>query len=360
MAKPTVSVAVLFNHVGDDEYEKLREVDPATLAFEPQYDIHVATEMEEYRAVVRGLKRAGYRARAVNLRDDLGVLERLLRSRRPPDVVFNLVEHFREGTEHESHVAAMLDLYGVPYTGSTPFCLSVCRRKGLTKLLLLANGVPTPRYRLVRQPRIPRRHGLHYPLIVKPSREDASAGVEPESVVTDYAALRARLELVLADYGGPVLVEEFIEGRELHVAVWGNERPEVLPIVEFDFSDLPADHPNIISYDAKWNPLKEVYHQVFTICPARLSQRATRRVEAAALAAYRATGCRDYARLDLRLAPSDRPYVLEVNPNPDLTESVSFMESAEQAGHAFEDALRVITQLALERRRAGPEAGTEI
>jgi D-alanine-D-alanine ligase len=359
MAKSAPAVAVLFNHVGEDEYEKLREVDPATLSFEPQYDIHVATVMEEYRAVVRGLRRAGYRARAVNLRDDLQVLERLLR-RRPPDVVFNLVEHFRDGGEHESHVAAVLDLYGVPYTGSTPFCLSVCRRKGLTKLLLLANGVPTPRYRLVREPRIARRHGLHYPLIVKPSREDASAGVDRDSVVTDHAALRARLELVFRDYGGPVLVEEFIEGRELHVAVWGNDRPEVLPIVEFDFSDLPADHPNIISYDAKWNPLEEVYHRVFTICPARLSRRALRRVQVAALAAYRATGCRDYARLDLRLTRAEQPFVLEVNPNPDLTESVSFMESAEQAGYGFEDALRVIVELALERRRPGARSGTEI
>lgn len=359
MARSATSVVVLFNHVGEDEYEKLREVDPATLPFEPQYDIHVATVMEEYRAVVRGLRRAGYRARALNLRDDLGVLERLLRQRKPA-VVFNLVEHFRDDPEHESHVAAVLDLYGVPYTGSSPIALSLCRRKGVTKLLLQAHGIPTPRYRLVHQARIPRRHGLRYPLIVKPSREDASAGVDRESVVADYAALRARLGHTFETYGGPVLVEEFIEGRELHVAVWGNARPEVLPIVEFDFSDFPADHPNIISYDAKWNPLEQVYHQVFTVCPARLSRRALKRVEAAALGAYRATGCRDYARLDVRLTPRDQPFVLEVNPNPDLTESVSFMESAEKAGYPFPAALRVIVELALERRRPESAPAGEI
>jgi D-alanine-D-alanine ligase len=275
-------------------------------------------------------------------------------------VVFNLVEHFRDEPEHESHVAALLDVFGVPYTGATPFCLSVCRRKGLTKLLLQANGIPTPRYRLLREPRVPRRHGLHYPLIVKPSREDASAGVERESVVADYPSLKARLDVVFGDYGGPVLVEEFIEGRELHIAVWGNDRPEVLPVVEYDFSDLPSDHPSIISYDAKWNPLEEVYHQVFTVCPARLSRRAQRRVEAAALAAYRATGCRDYARLDLRLTRADQPFVLEVNPNPDLTEGVSFMESAEHAGYSFEEALRSITEFALKRRRVPAGTATEI
>lgn len=343
------SVVVLFNHVDEDEYEKLRDVDPATLGFEPQYDIHVATVMEEYGDVVRGLRHGGYRARAVNLHDDLRVLERLLRRDRP-DVVFNLVEHFREDPEHESDIAAILDLYGIPYTGSNAFALSLCRRKGLTKLVLLANGVPTPRYRLLHEPKIPRRHGLHYPLIVKPSREDASSGVERESVVTDYPALRARLDYVFAEFEAPVLVEEFIEGRELHAAVWGNDRPQVLPIIEFDFSDLPANHPNIISYDAKWNPLEEIYHQVFTVCPARISKRALRRVEAAVLGAYRATGCRDYARLDLRLTRDDRPFVLEVNPNPDLTEGVSFMEAAEQAGYEFEDALKTIIELALERR----------
>jgi D-alanine-D-alanine ligase len=342
------SVAVLFNHVGEDEYEQLRRVDPDTLPFTPEYDIHVATVMEEYRAVVRALRGAGFRARAVNLRDDLRVLQRLLR--RPPDVVFNLVEHFGSDPEHETHVAAALDIAGVPYTGSTPFALELCRRKGLTKHLLLAHGVPTPRYRVAYEARVPRRHGLRYPLIVKPAREDASAGVDKESVVHDHPALLARLAHTLGDYGAPALIEEFIEGRELHVAVWGNREPVVLPIIEFDFSDLPPDHPNIISYAAKWNPLDEVYHQVFTTCPARISKRAERRVREAALAAYRVTGCRDYARLDFRLTRQDQPFVLEVNPNPDLTEGVSFLESAEAAGYSFEHALRVIVELALERR----------
>ncbi len=348
------SVVVLFNHVDDDEYEEIRKIDPKTLPFVPEYDIRVATVMEEYRAVVGGLRRAGYKARAVNLKDDVRVIERLLR-RNPPDVVFNLVEHYREDPEHETHIAGLLDLHGIPYTGSPPFALSLCRRKGLTKHLLRVNGVPTPAYRILQEPRIPRRHGLHYPVIVKPSREDASAGVTRESVVRDHPTLMAQIALVWEDYGAPILVEEFIEGRELHVAVWDNDEPRILPVIEFDFTDLPPDQPNIISFDAKWNPLKQEFHQVFTICPARITKRALQRVERAALAAYRLTGCRDYARLDLRLTPTDQPFVLEVNPNPDLTEGVSFMESAEQAGLRFEDALASIVEMALERRPAEPE-----
>jgi D-alanine-D-alanine ligase len=346
------SVVVLYNHVGEDEYEKLRELDPETLAFEPQYDIHVATEMEEYDALVKGLRRAGFRARGVNLADDLHELERLF-VRNRPDVVFNVVEHYRSDPENESHIAALLDVYEMPYTGSGPFALSLCRRKGLTKHLLLAHGVPTPRYRMVYERKLSRRHGLHYPLIVKPAREDASVGVDRDSVVHDYPALLARLDYAITEFAGPVLVEEFIEGKELHVSVWGNDEPEVLPIVEFDFSDLPADHPRIISFDAKWNPLDEVFHQVFTVCPARISKRALKRVQAAALAAYRVTGCRDYARLDLRLTKGDHPFVLEVNPNPDLTEGVSFMESAEQAGYTFEAALKVIVDAARDRFAGG-------
>lgn len=358
MATPPISVAVLFNHVDEDEYEKIRDIDPASLSFEPEYDIHVATVMEEYRAVVRALRRGGFTTRLVNIRDDVTVLERLLRGRHRPDVVFNLVEHYRDDPEHEAHVAGVLAVHGVAYTGAPPFVLSLLRRKGLTKHLLLANGVPTPRYRILHEPRIPRRHGLHYPLIVKPSREDASAGVSRESVVRDHAALLERVGYVHREFGPPILVEEFIEGRELHAAVWGNGTPEVLPIIEFDFSDLPDGHPNIISYDAKWNPLKQEYHQVFTVCPARLSRRALRRVHRAALDAYRVTGCRDYARLDLRLTPDDHPFVLEVNPNPDLTEGVSFMESAEKAGHTFDAALARIVRMALEREAPpAPAAG---
>jgi D-alanine-D-alanine ligase len=349
MSDPNISVVVLYNQVGEDEYEKLKAIDPKTLSFKPEYDIHVATVSEEYEAVIKALRSEGFKVRGVNLRDDLHKFENSLR-RNPPDVVFNLVEHFKDDPELEASIAGLLDLHGVPYTGSPPFALSLCQRKGLAKQILLANGVPTPRFRLLTEPRIPKRHGLHYPLIVKPAREDASAGVGKESVVTDHVQLMNRLEYIFHEFSPPILVEEFIEGKELHVSVWDNDPPEVLPPIEFDFSDLPPDYPQIISYEAKWDPLVEVYHQVFTVCPAPLSKRALKRVEEVSVRAYELTGCRDYARLDIRLAKYNRPYVLEVNPNPDLTEAVSFMESAEKAGYSFSEALAEIVQMALSRK----------
>lgn len=350
MATDKTSVVVLYNHVGEDEYEKLKKVDPTTLGFKPEYPIHVATVLEEYRAIAKALRREGYRVRLFNIQEDIRRLERVVR-RSPPDVIFNLVEHFRDDPALEADVAGFFDLHCIPYTGAPPFALGLCQKKGLTKQVLLANGVPTPKFRLLETAtRMPKRHGLHYPLIVKPAREDASTGVEPASVVYDYAELSARLEKVYEEFEPPILVEEFIEGRELHVGVLGNDPPRVLPPIEFDFSDLPEEHPSIISYAAKWDPLDEIYHRVHTICPPNISKRALKRVEEVSLRAYQVTGCRDYARLDIRLAAKNHPYVLEVNPNPDLTEGVSFMESAEVAGYGFAETLRRIVEFALERR----------
>jgi D-alanine-D-alanine ligase len=344
------SVLILYNHVGDDEFEKLRQVDPATLGFRPEYDIHVATVREEIDAIAQALGREGFRARVVNICDDLRRLERLL-TFRPPDVVFNLIEIFHDNPRLEAMVAGLYELHRVAYTGAPPFALGLCQRKGLTKQVLLANAVPTPRYRLLREPSIPRRHGLHYPLIVKPAREDASVGVDRGSVVYDYAGLTGRLEKAFAEFAPPIIVEEFIEGREFHVSVLGNDPAHVLPILEFDFSELPRDHPTIISYDAKWNPLNEAFHRLHTVCPAPLPTRIRRKVEEAALRAHRVTGVRDYSRIDLRLNPQNQVFVLEVNPNPDLTEGVSFMESAEKAGLSFQTTLRTIVEYALARKR---------
>lgn len=339
----------MYNHAGEDVYEKIQHVDPATLGFEPEYDIHVATVEEEYGAIVTALSQADLRVRVVNVKEDLSKLERLLH-RNPPDVIFNLVELFHDDAELEPNVAALYEMHRVPYTGAPPFALALCHKKGLTKQVLLANGVPTPRFRLLEEPRIPKRHGLHYPLIVKPSRSDASIGVERGSVIYDYEQLVSWLPNVFAEFDPPIMVEEFIEGRELHISILGNDPPEMLPPIEFDFSRLPDDHPDIISYDAKWNPLEEVYHQVRTVCPAELSKRALAKVKDAALRAYAITGCRDYARLDIRLAKHNHPFVLEVNPNPDLTEGVSYMEAAEAAGLPFQETLRRIVEFAAGRK----------
>jgi D-alanine-D-alanine ligase len=343
------SVLVLFNQLEEkDAYTALRAIDPSSLNFTPNYDIHVATEQEEYDAIVNALKDQGFQASCINLKDDPSRLHRLI-AENPPDVVFNLVELFNDDLNHEGSVAGFFDLFGVPYTGCPPFCLFLCRLKGFTKKILLQSGVATPRFRNLESPIIEPYHGLRYPLIVKPSRQDGSTGVEATSVAYDYSQLLRRLDLLFVEFQGPVLVEEFLEGKELHVSILGNDPPRVLPIEEFNFSELHETHPPLITYDIKWNPLSPAYHKVHSLCPAAIDSKTERLVKEQALRAYVTTCCRDYARVDMRLGRDGLPYILEVNPNPDLTEGVSFMGSAEKAGLSFSETLRQIVTFALER-----------
>jgi D-alanine-D-alanine ligase len=349
MVGPKKSVLVLFNHLEEnDEYLALRNIDPESLDFTPEYTIHVATAQEEYDSIVNALHAEGFDARCINLKDDFSMLYQLI-AQDPPDVVFNLVEFFHNDLNNEGSVAGFFELFGVRYTGAPPFCLSLCRRKGLTKQILLQSGVATPRFHNLKNPNIKRDHGLTYPLIVKPSRQDGSAGVDVHSVVYNYEQLQQQVDHAFAEFKCTILVEEFIEGRELHVSVLGNDPPRALPIIDYNFSELPEDHPHLITYDIKWNPLSPAYHKVHSVCPAKLDPEIEKRVQEQALRAYMVTNCRDYARVDIRLGKDNVPYVLEVNPNPDLTEGVSFMDSAENAGLGFSETLGKIVNFALSR-----------
>jgi D-alanine-D-alanine ligase len=351
--KKNISVLVLFNQVGIDEYEAIKMVDPSTLDFEPEYSLSsVATVSEEYKAIATALESEGFDVRIFNVKENIHRLSSLLR-RQPPDVIFNLVEFFHDSQFLEASVAGLFDLYKIPYTGASPLSLGMCLRKGFTKQLLLANGVPTPKFRILFEPKIVKRHGLRYPLIVKPGRDDGSAGINKESVVYDYDSLQQLIKNVFALHTPPILVEEFIEGRELHVSILGNDPPKMLPVIEYDFSDLPSDYPRVITYDAKWNPLDESFHRIHAVCPAPLTKRQLKKIEQYSLAAYDIMECRDYARMDLRLAKDNTVHVLEVNPNPDLTEGVSFMDSAEKAGLTFSETLVKIVDYALKRKFNG-------
>ncbi len=341
------TVLVLYNQVEKDQYASLRSIDPSTLDFTPNYDIHVATEREEYDAIVNALRAEGFDARRANLRDNPSTLHRLV-TEDPPDVIFNLVESFHKDPNREGAVTGFYELFRVRYTGSSALCLSLCRRKALTKKVLLQNRLATPKFLALDSPVIKKNHRLRYPLIIKPCWQDGSAGVETGSVVHDYPHLVSQLESVFSRFGAQVLVEEFIEGMELHISLLGNDPPVALPIIEYDFSELD-DHPQVITYDIKWNPLAPPYHNVHSHCPARIDSGTEKLVMKHALRAYAATFCRDYARVDLRLGTDGVPYILEVNPNPDLTEGVSFMESAEKAGLSFSETLRRIVSFALER-----------
>ncbi len=356
---------VLWNQIEEDVYAKWRAEGPRALDWAPdKVAPDVGTVDEEMTALVEALQHARFDVRLVNVEDDL---DRLIGAIRDfsPDAVFNLVEYFHDDPLFESYVAGLFELLGVTFTGNRPVTLGTCMNKYRTKLLLEANDLPTAEFFLARTLPVPPDHGLHYPVIVKPASEDASGGIEHASVVHDLEGLTARVKYVLEEFEMPALVEEYIEGREIHAAILGNDPPEVLPLFEMEFDDSafnPAGEwrPRIISFRAKWDPHSKEFYSMDAVVPPRdLDPDLERDIRAIAVGAFRALGCRDYARVDMRIDDeTGQPYILEINPNPDLVDGAAFMMCAAASGRSYSEALGEIADLAVARgRRRRDKAG---
>lgn len=303
--------------------------------------------LEQVNAVQDALVKLGFQHQLFPLKDDIEEVIRALKAYKP-DVVVNLSEGFMGESIFEMHVPSILELLGIPYTGSPPLTLGLCKNKGLTKAILKANNIPTPKYRIMEGFKNPR--GLRFPLIVKPLREDASIGITRRSFVKSVADLESQVKYINRVYNQPALVEEYINGREFNVSVLGNEEPTVLPISEIIFEF--EDEPKIVDYAAKWLKDSDEYAKTKPVCPAELSDDLRSEITETALKAYRALECRDYARIDMRLdSGSGVLYVLEVNPNPDLSPEAGFARSLRAAGMRFEDFISMIIRFALSRTR---------
>jgi D-alanine-D-alanine ligase len=346
---------VLWNQTEEDIYEHLREQGPQALSFDPERQASdVGTVAEEMAAFVAGLEQARFAVEVVNVHDDLDTLIGAIR-RAQPDAVFNLVEYFRDDQQQEAYVAGLYELMGVAYTGNRPITLATCQNKYRTKLLLEAAGLPTAEFFLATRLPVPRDHGLGFPLIVKPAFEDASGGIEEDSVVKDQEALEARVAKVLAEFEMPALVEEYIEGREIHAAILGNHPPEVLPLFEMEF-EQPAEagewRPQIISFRAKWDPMSKDFYSMDAVVPPRdLAPEIERHIREVAVGAFKAVRGRDYARVDMRVDPDGQPFILEINPNPDLVDGAAFAMCGAASGRTYSETLGAIADLAVARGR---------
>jgi D-alanine-D-alanine ligase len=248
-----------------------------------------------------------------------------------PDVVFNLFEGLADQSETEAHAAGILDWLGVPYTGSPYLTLCLARHKHLTKNLLLGAGLPTPGFQVVEQSPIA-ECSLGWPVIVKPATQDASVGLDQGSVVTDQHNLERRVAELLENYGPPVLIEQFIRGRELNVGLIEAPELRVLPISEILFTDPDPKFWPIVTYDGKWKPGTRDYDSTPPRYPADVRPRLRERLETLSRRAFRLLGCRDYARVDFRVGPTGRPYILEVNPNPDFSPVAGLSGGLQSAG----------------------------
>jgi D-alanine-D-alanine ligase len=308
--------------------------------------------IEEREQVEKALQRKGYRTSLFNIDGDIKRLINFIEVQKP-DLIFNLCESLMGESLHEMHVAGIYELMNIPYTGAATLALGTCLNKVRTKEILKAHGIPTARH--IISSKVEAWHiddaRLHFPFIVKPIHEDASIGIENSSVVYDIQSLQKQIAYILKTFDEPALVEEYIEGRELNAAIIGNEQPTLLPISEIDFSKLPSGYPKIVTYNAKWVEGTPEYDGTVGTCPARLDHDVEQHVREVALHAYQLMDIRDYARVDIRLDASNTPYVLEVNPNPDISCDAGFARSARTAGMTFDDMIVKIVETALERSR---------
>jgi D-alanine-D-alanine ligase len=322
---------------------------PESLSVALIYNLATAWDRIDVNSVVDGvtsiqatLEGLGHRVTLLRVSDGIVPFVRHIEGRKP-DLVFNLCEGFGELSSGEYCVAGLLELLGIPYTGSGPFALAVALDKPTTKRLFAAAGILTPAFRVYRDGSQPLPE-LTYPLMLKLAGEDASLGITPDNVVFDEASCRARLRALFAEHQAPVLAEEFIEGREFTVAILDRE-PIVLEEIVFSVE------PKILCYKAKWAAGSREDLATRAVFEPAVTAAERRDMFDLAVRACDIIGTRDYARVDFRMNERGEIYVLEVNPNPDITPNSGYRGSLKGAGITFDDFIARIVHGAYQRRK---------
>lgn len=301
--------------------------------------------IESNKKMMAALEDAGHPVTPIEVHD--GDLDSLL-SRHPAErlIVFNQCESI-PGIPHSEYMAArMIESLGYVYTGSTPDVLKLAGNKIETKRIIESHNIPTPVWKVYYEP-VADDWNI-YPAIVKTTYEHCSIGLNSESVVLNREELEARIAYILEDYNQPAMVEDFIDGREFHVPIWGNGTVRMLPVVEMDFTAFKDVHDRLCTYDSKFEPGSLHYNEIESRIPAPLGDEALRELEEICLGAYCAVGCRDYARLDVR-ERHGAFYVLDVNPNADLAIDASIACSADYLGISYPEMLNYLVGLAADR-----------
>ena len=323
-------------------------VPPDDIAGKP--DAEVFEYKTEY-DVVTGLRDLGHEVQPLGLYDDLTPLRQAIQNFKP-NIVFNLLEEFHGETMLDQNVVSYLELVKVPYTGCNPRGLMIARDKALSKKILHYHRIRIPRFAVVPAGRKLRRKParLEYPLIVKSQVEQASFGIAEASLVNNDEKLAERIEFMHANVGTSLILEEYVDGRELYVGVMGNSRLQVLPIWELEMRGLRSDAPRIATRQVKWNPKFQERRGIET-GPARdLPPEVERLVVKTTKRLYRLLQLSGYARVDFRLDAKGRPYFLEANPNADIGYGAEFAEAAKAAGIDYEPLLDRLLAIGLRKR----------
>jgi len=301
------------------------------------------TDVQEVALVLR---KAGHEVSGIAIdgsKDSLRALAQV-----ETDLLFNLVEGFGADDTKEPYVAGYYDLLGLRYTGSGPLGLTLAMDKAIAKKLFSFHGIATPRFAVVWRGRLDWAHDIDFPVIVKPVSEDGSIGIGFNALAGNIKELMERIDQLHAEFDHPILIEQYIEGREIYMGVLGNSPPVALPAVELDLSHLPKGTPRIAGAEVKWDEGTRAYRGAKVRVP-KLPPAVQQEMERAAVTAFQALGLRDYARVDFRLGPKGQVFLIEANPNPYLHSGAEFIRGCRASGRTHAQTILEIVELARAR-----------
>ncbi len=300
--------------------------------------------------VIPALRDLHYEVSVLGAADDITTTLRALTEQKP-DLVFNLTEQLGGDRQMDKNIAAMLEMTHIPFTGTGPTGLMLCRDKRLCKQLLSLHRIRVPQFvNISPGHRFRPPKSLRFPLVVKPAFEDSSEGISNASLVTNESALVERVRFVHDGWHQPAIVEEYIQGREFYVGILGNKKLTVLPIRECIFDSDQGEGPLLATYRVKWNAeYRKKWNIRFDF--AELDAPTISKIERTCKKVYRLLQIRDYGRIDLRLTTDNELVILEVNPNPDIAYGEEVAEAAEKTGISYENLIDRIVNLALRRNR---------
>ena len=359
MTSPKLKVAILY-----DTWEEEQAVPESQEEKSPARKKKVAKkpakkEKEDREEIFEALEKLGHEPSYYVLDGRTPSLQGLAKC--GADLVFNLTESYAGDDTKEMHVAAYMDLIGLPYTGAGPHANFLAQDKAIAKKMFAFHGIRTPYFATAYRGQIDHAHDISFPLIVKPMSEDGSIGINANAVVSSVKELMERVQYIQDDFDSPALIEEYIEGREIYAAILGSyEDAHVLPLVELDLSKLPEGLPKIASYDVKFEKHTEAHRLTKSAVATNVDEETTNRLSETALGAYRAVKLRDYGRIDMRLTNKGEVYVIEANPNPWLSSKQEFAMAAKASGLSYTELISEIVELAMARytRRARVESAT--
>jgi D-alanine-D-alanine ligase len=293
--------------------------------------------------VIQALKNNGHTVEAIPV--DRFLLAKLnhflpkLSKRRPNGIVLNLALGV-QGKCRYTHVPAMLELAGIPYTGSDPMGHTLAQDKVVAKQILMASNIPTPNYRVYMSADLDAPH-LIYPVIVKPRGEAGSFGLK---VVNDDSSLKEAVAEITKEYKQPALAEEFIEGREVNVGILGNDPPEAFPVLELVFE---TNQDTVYDHETKFHMRRG--KKVKKVCPAELPRETAAYIQKLAVRTFEVLDISDYGRVDFRLDQYNQPHILEMNSMASLNLDSSFVQAARKAGYSYNKLINHIVEAAVQR-----------